>query len=218
MAPQATEIFYITLKPGVELEGSSTSAQVWTDTVSTLQRQDGFLGMNYGLTIEIPNLLIGMIHWQSIDFHHKFEATPEYQTFKMSLSSIFDGVHLHHFIPTPSPPSSILNQAPVIEFVTFFQIHPDFPSAAEKWLKAIGTPAGNFGYASGETVEEVTKHADIVAGKEDSKGKGFVFLIGWESVQAHMNFRETETFKSNIGLIRGNHGGPEMFHVAFKTV
>jgi hypothetical protein len=61
MAPQVTEILYITLKPGVELDDSSPSAQAWKDTISTLQRQDGFLGMNWGLTIESPNLLIGMI-------------------------------------------------------------------------------------------------------------------------------------------------------------
>lgn len=70
------------------------------------------------------------------------------------------------------------------------------------------------GWVSGETIEETAKHSDIV--KEDAdreekaKGKGFVLLAGWESLEAHMEFRETERFKENVGFIRGNHGGVEM--------
>jgi len=217
MAPQATEICYITLKPGVELEGSSASAQVWADTIATIQRQDGIQRQHYGRTIENPNLLIWMIDWDSVDSHHKFETTPDYAPFLQRLKPILDGVHLHHFLPTPSP-ASVLTDAPVIEFATFYKVQPDFKSSLEKFTKALGTPEGLVGFAYGETIEETSKHSDQVEGKEDSKGKAVVLLGGWESVQAHMNFRETETFKKYIGLIRGNHGGAEMFHVPFKAV
>ncbi|KAE8449361.1 hypothetical protein EG329_008262 [Mollisiaceae sp. DMI_Dod_QoI] len=217
MAPQATEIGYITLKPGVELEGSSASAQAWHDSIATVSRQDGFQRLHYGLTIENPSLLILMIDWDSVEAHHKFQNTPEYSPFLKHLTTILDGVHLHHFLPTPSPPS-VLTSAPVIEFATFYKPQPDFESSLEKFTKEVGMPEGLVGFAYGETIEEISKHADQAEGKEDSKGKAVVLLGGWESVQAHMNFRETETFKKYIGLIRGNHGGVEMYHVPFKVV
>lgn len=61
MAPQATEIAYITLKPGVELEGTSASAQAWQESIATIQRQEGYQRLYYGRTIESPDILILMI-------------------------------------------------------------------------------------------------------------------------------------------------------------
>lgn len=133
-------------------------------------------------------------------------ALPEYIPFVERLGSIMEGVHLHHFLPTPSPPS-VLGTAPVIEFATFYDAAPDFKSSLEKFIKAVDNPEGTAGHAYGETLEEVSKHAD---GEEGKKAKAVVLTIGWESVDAHMKFRETEKFKSNVGLIRGNHGGAEM--------
>lgn len=62
----------------------------------------------------------------------------------------------------------------------------------------------------GETIEEITKHSEMVMDGEDKKGRGFVLLGGWESLDAHMEFRETERFEKNVGFLRGNHGGVEM--------
>lgn len=53
---------------------------------------------------------------------------------------------------------------------------------------------GYLGGAVGITHEEVER--------EGVKGKGAVLLIGWSSVETHMKFRESETFKNNIGLLR----------------
>ncbi|KAF8850345.1 hypothetical protein BDZ45DRAFT_633090 [Acephala macrosclerotiorum] len=214
MALQATEIVYITLKPGIELEGTSASAQAWADIIATLQRQDGYQRLYYGRTVENPNLLIMMIDWDSVDAHNKFMSLPEYTPFAQRLGLIIEGIHLHHFLPTPSPPS-VLGTAPVIEFATFYDAAPDFKASLEKFIKVMDNPEGTAGHAYGEIIEEVSKHAD---GEEGKKGKAVVLTIGWESVDTHMKFRETEKFKSNIGLIRGNHGGVEMFHVAFKAV
>lgn len=93
---------------------------------------------------------------------------------------------------------------------------------------------GYLGTAYGETLEDVKKHAD--QGKEDVKeGKAVVLLIGWESKELHMKFRETDTFKENIHYLREKTGGVEMVsfdageimhkkltcvqaHVPFKTV
>lgn len=42
------------------------------------------------------------------------------------------------------------------------------------------------------------------------KGKAVVLVIGWESKEAHLAFRETDTFKENIHFLRQGMGGAEM--------
>ena len=65
-------------------------------------------------------------------------------------------------------------------------------------------------YDGGWVLEEV-EHKSLGEGK---KGRAFVGFLGWDSVQEHMDFRETETFKEHIPLIRTmGHVGIEMFHV-----
>ncbi|KAI9642241.1 hypothetical protein NHQ30_009043 [Ciborinia camelliae] len=66
----------------------------------------------------------------------------------------------------------------------------------------------------GEVVEKIAKNKE--AGEEE-KGKAVVLMLGWESREAHMAFRETREYKDHIGLLRKGTSGAEMFHVAFKN-
>lgn len=114
-------------------------------------------------------------------------------------------VHFHHVAFSPFPPK-IVTRAPVIEFATFLDTRPHFLANVEKFMKGIGAPDECYGSAWGDTVEtDVGKHLDGSA-----KGKATVLLIGWESKEAHMRFRETEVFEKNIGLLREGMGGVEM--------
>lgn len=75
-------------------------------------------------------------------------------------------------------------------------------------MSNVGTPEGVLGAAYGETIEDdVKEHGKQEGGKA---GKAVVLLIGWTSKDAHMRFRETETFKKNIGLLRDKMEGAEM--------
>jgi heme-degrading monooxygenase HmoA len=81
-------------------------------------------------------------------------------------------------------------------------------------MKALdeGKPEGYLGHAYGETVEDVKKHADQA--KEDVKeAKALVLLIGWESKEIHMKFRESELFKEQIHLVREKQGGVELVSI-----
>ena len=42
-----------------------------------------------------------------------------------------------------------------------------------------------------------------VPGTNGEKGKAYVLLIGWTSVEAHIEFRTTQAFKDNIHYLRG---------------
>lgn len=108
--------------------------------------------------------------------------------------------------------------APVTELATFYldSKSSSFESNARKFEEAVegGSVEGYLGSSSGWSVEEV-EHEKLGAG---SKGKAYMLAIGWQSKEAHMAFRETETFKNNIGLLREGPKGAEMHHVAFKGV
>lgn len=66
------------------------------------------------------------------------------------------------------------------------------------------------GSAGGWVAEEL----DLPGGSE--KGKAYVMLIGWTSVDSHMKYRETQSFKDNIHLLRGAKDLKNLavFHVA----
>ena len=50
---------------------------------------------------------------------------------------------------------------------------------------------------------------------EGKKGKAYVGVLGWESVEAHMSFRETQAFKDIIHLLRDDPLGLEVHHTKF---
>lgn len=46
----------------------------------------------------------------------------------------------------------------------------------------------------------------------------YVAVIGWESVERHLAFRETEAFSKVIGPLRKATTGAELHHVAFRQL
>ena len=70
-------------------------------------------------------------------------------------------------------------------------------------------------YAGGWSIEE-----EAVEGKEGTKGKSRVFfaMMGWESIEAHMEMREMKLYKENRHLIADKAEAHEMRHVAFRGV
>jgi hypothetical protein len=58
---QATEIAYITLKPGVDIEGPGPAGEAWKEAISTLQRTEGYQRCYYGRTMENSDILMLII-------------------------------------------------------------------------------------------------------------------------------------------------------------
>jgi heme-degrading monooxygenase HmoA len=61
---------------------------------------------------------------------------------------------------------------------------------------------------------------DIDIPGTDEKGKAFVLLVGWTSVEAHQEFANTQAFKDNIHHIMGvkDMKKIEAVHTSFKEV
>ena len=51
---------------------------------------------------------------------------------------------------------------------------------------------------------------------EGKKSKPFTIFIGWESVDAHMKYRETEHFKQTIGFMREGLKGIKAHHAVLQ--
>jgi hypothetical protein len=156
MAP-VTEIAYISLKPGIQLTGSSDGAKAWADTIKTIQAQDGYQRLHWGVSLENESLLMLLIgifslralpflavaetafesrvvlmravDWDSVGSHQKFMDDPSYGSFKKTLGLIMEGVHLFHITPTPFPPTilSEVSLAPSILHCSFCLPEPHVP-------------------------------------------------------------------------------------------
>ena len=126
--------------------------------------------------------------------------------------TIVDGPFtMRHATFTPHPATPALGtSSPVTEVVTcyFEKENEGFQSKIDQLVKAISENAEGFKGAAGGWVFEDVEY-------EGKKGKAYVWLLGWESVEAHMAFRETQAFRDNIHLLREDPLGSEMHHTKF---
>ncbi|KAK5172992.1 uncharacterized protein LTR77_003114 [Saxophila tyrrhenica] len=197
-----TELATISLKAGSQIgEPNNPAAAVFKDCADTIARQDGFEGMQFD--------------WTSKSKHEEFMASPDYGPFFKSFGTIIGGgLSLAHIDFQPEGGATRAMSAPVTEVVTFyFEGGPpdDSFESCKKFLETCEKESQQkvYGWAYGTTYEEIEK--------DGVKGKGAVLLIGWESRQEHMDFRETDTFKNNIHLLRQTAKGIEMHHTQFMN-
>lgn len=208
-----TEIALIPLTPGTAIgDPSNPGAAVLASVASTLRQQPGFCSMHFGTQVESPEVLQMLFDWDSVSDHETFIASDAYTPHLQRCATIMAGpVDIFHVDFEPAGALSTALKAPVTEIATFYcegEPGKDWKTNAAKageWLEKEATAAGYLGGAYGITHEEVEY--------KGVKGKAAVIAIGWTSKEAHMNFRETQTFKENIGLLRGEAKAIEMHHV-----
>ena len=208
-----TEVATIPLTPGTSIgDPSNPGAAVIADVATTLRQQPGFQKMHFGTSVETPSSLQMLFDWDSLQHHEAFVASDAYQPHLQRCATIMAGpVDIHHVDFEPAGALDTALSAPVTEIATFYcdgEPAGDWTSNAAKageWLEREAAAAGYLGIAYGITHEEVEY--------KGVKGKAAVIAIGWKSVEAHMSFRETQTFKENIGLLRGEAKAIEMHHV-----
>lgn len=150
--------------------------------------------------------------WDSLDHHKQFIASPIYGPFAKHLMTIVDGtLTMLHANFAPHPPTAALGTiSPVTEVLTFYfeKENDGFDSKLRQFIKVISENAEGFKAASGGWVIEDVEY-------KGKKGKAYVAILGWESVKAHMNFRETQAFKENINIVRADPLGMEVHHTEF---
>ena len=129
----------------------------------------------------------------------------EYPALSKHLDSILDApptmIHLDLEPQSPRFFSPTVSGALEIITIYFDQAHlpttmqHDFTERVRKFLLVLQEHAspGFKGSAKGFSNEH-----DLVNPKTQGKGQVFMVVIGWESIDVHMKFRETDQFKSAI--------------------
>lgn len=201
----ATEIAFLPLKAGSRLNDPETSeGTVWQECLTTVLGQEGAQRAYWGTGLEDASMLYLFIDWDTVDHHKRFIDSREYGPFVKNLGTIMSGppkfFHTHF---TPHPASAALSDtnAPVTEIVRWY-IDPSadtskVESNVKDLVKVIEANATGYkGSAGGWSVEEVESP------NGGHKCKIYAAVLGWESKEAHMNFRETQHFKDNAHLIK----------------
>ncbi|TVY85473.1 hypothetical protein LSUE1_G000171 [Lachnellula suecica] len=215
MSFPVTECATIILKPGVDIESNTPEADLWKQTLSTVSQQPGYLRAFWGCQLEDPSVLHLLIDWESLDAHNAFNASPAHDPFVKNIMPLLAGLHIHHFRPSTSP-SALITASPIIEFATFYDTTDVFKSNLKKFFSTIDEAHVGGGYEGnlyGEVVEEIAK-----GGAKEGQGKAMRLLVGWQSREDHLKFRETELFRENIGLLREGMSGMEVAHIPLKAV
>ncbi|KAJ9651890.1 hypothetical protein H2198_008854 [Neophaeococcomyces mojaviensis] len=207
----ATEIAAFNLKDGKRPDDANSAAgQVLRDTLDTLTQQKGFQRAYWGREVENPDRFRLFVDWDSVDAHMDFTKTETYKPFLDRFSDIADlknNVSMYHANLKPHPATEALSDhvSPATEILMVFfpadyseADQKKFEDDLKKLVAVIEKEAKTYtASAGGWVVEEV----DIPGTSE--KGKAYQVLIGWQSVEAHLAFRETQPFKDNIHLLRG---------------
>lgn len=137
----------------------------------------------------------------------------------LSHKSMNNRISMNHVNFEPHPPSAAVGRAPVTERFTLY-FHADISESdikswdqkIRKFAKVLEENAGAAfkGASVGWVVEELD-HDDI-----KGKAKALTGVLGWESVEAHIAFREHPAFKENAGLLREGVEASELHHVKFE--
>ena len=135
-------------------------------------------------------------------------SSPSYGPFVENLMPIVDGEmeSMRHALLSPHPPSAALSgtTTSVTEMINHYfaadisqSEQSSFESSMKQFSQVLEEKAEGFkGLAAGWVVEEV-EHEGV-----EGKAKCWLSCLGWQSVEAHMAFRETKDFKDNVHLIR----------------
>ncbi|KAI1491978.1 Alpha/Beta hydrolase protein [Biscogniauxia mediterranea] len=231
MAP-VTELIHLTLKPDTDRAALLSSIEEKLRSAGAKKP----LRAQHGFTHEDPLKLRLALDWADIPIPAPSASASS--LLRSLLAAVDDAVaaprnnnHPYYYVAFEPPRPPVLDDR-VVEMV-----HMYFPPARRGAADVDGAVARfvaemRTGTAEEKAVEGFSGEAAwgwvVGGGEREGEGKGgllpfkgegcaaFVLCLGWESVQAHMRFRDTEEFQRCIPLIRGIEGlkGSEMAHSA----
>ncbi|KAH7085527.1 hypothetical protein BKA63DRAFT_499778 [Paraphoma chrysanthemicola] len=211
MSSEATEVCYLPLKEGINIEDGEAKA-ILTATLDTIAKQDGLKSLYHGKQIEHPSIFQMVITWHSIDNHEAFQQKPEYQPFLERIGNILSGPP-DIFHANLLEGTNALDAAVTECIAAYFASDADQAKYAEHGWKKFGDAAAEI---PGVQVQGLTGGWSVEPRDLDGEeSKVFAGFIGWPSVGAHMEFRKTEDFTKVVPLLRGGTKKIAVHHVAF---
>jgi heme-degrading monooxygenase HmoA len=169
--------------------------------------------------VETPSVADLVIVWSDHSDHQKFMNSSIYPNFLERVGAALTrrpDVY-HADLPIDETLAAPLS-APVTEFLTCYtslsKDKSELDTAATRFSELLAKDAEGFvAIAGGWGIEQV-QHGSFA--EEGGEGRRFLSFIGWESVDAHMKYRDTPEFKEAIPHLRNNVKGIEVHHVEFK--
>ncbi|KAI1848430.1 hypothetical protein JX265_008788 [Neoarthrinium moseri] len=219
--PAVTEIAALHLKPG-------TDWTIATEKVTTrILPKAGCLRVRYSQKIEDPEQVVFFIDWEDVSAHQAVMKSEAYGPFLEEMMQLVRADPVVYHVPFEPFPATVLNnedgkgKTPIAEV-----LHAYFPAdismvqqqealiKVQQFIDESKPVAQGF---SGETAHGfVLEEVDF----KDERCRALVVVLGWESLEAHKAYRETEDFNRTIPLLRGMEGlkGMQVFHVSNHVV
>lgn len=212
-----TEIASLQLKSGVKPE---TAAHKVT---SLVLQQPGALRARWATRIENAEYLTFFIDWEDVSAHKAFMGTPAYNTFLEDIGEdIAATPAIYHAAFVPFPPTVLNNDSGRGKTAVSEVCHAYFPADTDlvqqqeilarfqqfiDGLEKLEVKGFSGEVAYGFVLEDLDFKGE--------KARAAVLVLGWDSVDAHMAFRDTEAFQKTIPIMRTlpNLKGMEMWHV-----
>lgn len=215
---QTTCIFFpLTTRDGSDFEApkGSHERRILDVTPNLLHKQPGFQNGWMGTQLENQDTLSIFVEWASEEYRQGWAKTADHNTWVGTIAPAGDMKRLRIMTVKFTSPVAEALSSPVVEVALWYfpaDARPDsftdnwneFRRLADTSGKAHGLHADASGW-----VQKFLMHQ----GEERS---AYCCVVGWESKEAHMAYRETDEFKSSIGKLREQTVGVEMFHVQIK--
>ncbi|KAL8676820.1 MAG: hypothetical protein Q9186_006695 [Xanthomendoza sp. 1 TL-2023] len=213
---------------------------------STLQQHlknvlafDGAQAAYYGQIIEKPHIIIVFVNWDKLESHVKATKSPGFPAHETSfktnlikenaLSKVFHVPFSENMLDALQPKTSSGTIGDTELVFASFQPSPLPQAAKDKIMESFAhvepvilRHGGLTGYRKGWSVEALsTPLLEKGDGKEDiGKCDYYVNLTGWDKMDSHVKFMETQEFKDNQHWymdVEGLRGG-EIVHARFYEV
>ncbi|KAL3482792.1 hypothetical protein BJX62DRAFT_245525 [Aspergillus germanicus] len=193
-----TEIVFAPVKKDMRLTDPNSDAYktLTEKALAPIRVWKGCQAIYWGVGAEDPDQLRLFVDWDTLEAHEAANKDPTYLPAVIPIASVCSGPHtVFHARFQPHPPN-VLASAPVTEVMTSYfpanystEDQKQYDSGTKEFLEACQTIAGGPLSSSAGWVEEIQE----IQGGE--MAKAYVALLGWDSVEHHMAFRETEAFK-----------------------
>ena len=217
-----SELVHFTLKPGTDVRSDGAEGKEVLDHVlKTISEQKGCQYLATGATVENHedmDMVVGerslaqhaststdttVTEWPDLKHHEDFMAADYYAPFLDKAKSMVTGdagsLTVNHVHAEP-PLSHVTDKAPVVEMLLIYvplDANDEVPGTITRFMDILAKNAQGFvTTAHGWVVEELEKEG------LEGRFKAYFVAIGWESVEAHMAYRETEAFKESIPMLR----------------
>ena len=218
--PPITELCHLYPKEGADIEA------IWADIAKVVLPQPGVKSVYTSAVIEEDNpLKYVFVDWDSVESHEAFKKTEVYEPLVKRLNeNLTTPPFLHNVELFPTHPAVLHNErgkSAVVELVKLF-----FPAGDAYTSNQMASVAKNVrdfidlmpGHAAGYSGEAAGGWAIHEVDFKGEKTRVFVIAIGWETVQAHLDYRETDHFKANVTMLTtlDNMKGTELAHIKTK--